>query len=188
VSTSLSIKDYYRNVVRSLLKLSVSPEVAAAKKILIDAYKAKPKRKVFLIGNGGSWSTASHIANDLSSAHFAAFALDSLPLVSALANDYGYEHIFALQLERLANPDDVLIAISVSGKSKNIINAIKYAQSIRMKLIIMTGAPIDSLDHSLMESDCYIYLSDRDCLTAEPLHLAVLHEIAYDVERIINDG
>lgn len=181
----MSIKNYYSNVVSSLLKLSVSPEVKAAKNILLDAYKAKPRRKIFLIGNGGSWSTASHIANDLSSAGFAAFALDSLPLVSALANDYSYDQVFALQLDRLAIPEDVLIAISVSGTSKNIVTAINLAKGYRMKVIAVTGAYCPDIRAA---ADAYIYLSDRDCLTAEPLHLAVLHEIVYDVERITTDG
>lgn len=183
MSTSLSIENYYSNIVKSLLKLSVSSEVAAAKKILIDAYKAKPKRKVFLIGNGGSWSTASHIANDLSSAGFAAFALDSVPLLSALANDYGYKHVFDIQLDRLAIPGDVLIAISVSGTSKNIVSAIKFARSLNMPVIAVIGAYRPEL-----KAEVYIYLNDQECLSAEIIHLAVLHEIAYDVGRVVNDG
>jgi len=183
MSMSLFIENYYRDIARSLRKLSISPEVAAAKKILIEAYRAKPKRKVFLIGNGGSWSTASHIANDLSSAGFAASALDSVPLLSALANDYGYDQVFALQLDRLAIPEDVLIAISVSGTSKNIMAAINLARSYRMKVIAVTGAYRPDI-----QADAYIYLFDENCLTAETLHLAVLHEVAYDVERIVSDG
>ena len=93
---------------------------------------------VFFIGNGGSAATASHFANDLSIGTndylkpFRVLSLtDNIPVVTAIANDFGYDEVFERQLSVLGKKDDVLIAISASGNSQNLINAIKYAKKKR---------------------------------------------------------
>jgi D-sedoheptulose 7-phosphate isomerase len=94
-------------------------------------------RQIFVIGNGGSAATASHWANDLSKerfsddrARFRVISLtDNLPWITATANDFGYDRIFENQLKNLMQEKDLLIAISSSGNSENILRAVSYANS-----------------------------------------------------------
>lgn len=107
----------------------------------------KNGKKIYVFGNGGSGSTASHIANDFDKAIFKATdkrfnvtcLSDNMPLVLAIANDVGYEYIFLYQLIGRLTPDDVVIAISGSGNSKNIINAVQYARECDAMVIGFTG-------------------------------------------------
>ncbi|EAJ4069791.1 SIS domain-containing protein [Campylobacter coli] len=108
---------------------------------------SKNKKTIYIIGNGGSAATASHWANDFSaglkrrniiSIDIKSLA-DNTPLCTAIANDIGYENIFKLQLQDVLTKDDVLFAISCSGTSPNIINAVKYAKDIGAKVVGATG-------------------------------------------------
>ncbi|WP_373036556.1 SIS domain-containing protein [Sulfurimonas sp.] len=105
------------------------------------------KGKIYIIGNGGSAATASHMVNDLGAGlrrrGIKSFDVESLsdntPVCSALANDIGYKNIFYMQLKDRIKPEDILIAISCSGNSKNITKAVKYAKKIGSKVIGITG-------------------------------------------------
>lgn len=101
---------------------------------------------VYFIGNGGSAATASHFANDLAigtrSSHnpFRAVSLtDNNTVITAISNDFGFEYVFVKQLESCLNKNDVLVSISASGKSKNILMATEYANSIGAKTVGITG-------------------------------------------------
>jgi D-sedoheptulose 7-phosphate isomerase len=102
--------------------------------------------QIFFIGNGGSAATASHFANDVAIGTrcpwmpFRAIALtDNAAIMTAVANDNGYEHVFTKQLEALMRPNDVLVAISASGNSPNLVGAVKYAQAHGGVCIALTG-------------------------------------------------
>ena len=104
------------------------------------------KNKILLAGNGGSAADSQHIAAELvgrlnyDRSPLAAIALTTdTSALTAIGNDYGYEHIFSRQVEALGSLGDVLIAISTSGNSKNILAAIKSAKSKGIKVIGMTG-------------------------------------------------
>lgn len=105
------------------------------------------KSRIFIIGNGGSSATASHMVNDLGVGlrrrnlrNFDVLSLnDNSPVVSAIANDIGYENIFFMQMKGLLNPADVIVAISCSGNSPNIVKAVDYAKKIGCKVIGLTG-------------------------------------------------
>lgn len=105
------------------------------------------RSSIYVMGNGGSASTASHFANDLSSwvgcdgdRRFKVVTLvDALPTVLAIANDMGYDRIFAGQLENLGDPGDVLVGISASGNSRNCIAAFTTARALGMTTIAWTG-------------------------------------------------
>jgi D-sedoheptulose 7-phosphate isomerase len=105
------------------------------------------RRQVFIAGNGGSAATASHMANDLvkgvareGGRGLRAIALsDSVPLITAIANDKSYSEIFADQLLALGQPGDVLIVLSGSGNSANIARAVEVAREMRMTTIALLG-------------------------------------------------
>ena len=105
------------------------------------------KSRIYIIGNGGSSATASHMANDLgvglkvrNIVNFNVVSLaDNSPVITAIANDIGYENIFFMQMKGLINPNDIVIAISCSGDSPNIIKAADYAQDLGCKIIGITG-------------------------------------------------
>jgi D-sedoheptulose 7-phosphate isomerase len=104
-------------------------------------------RQVFLLGNGGSAATASHVAEDLQKGvkeytgkRFKVMALtDATPLICAWANDSGYDCIFAEQIDSFAEPGDIVIAISGSGNSPNVIKAVEKANAMGMVTIGWSG-------------------------------------------------
>ena len=98
--------------------------------------KLSKNNKVFIFGNGGSAAVASHFALDLSNnSDIKCFTLPDMSMISCLSNDYGYENLFSKYLTIYGNKDDILILISSSGNSKNIINAYKCAQKLKFKNI-----------------------------------------------------
>jgi len=114
---------------------------------ICDAYEAG--RLVFVIGNGGSGANASHLCEDLGKGTLTDFEnqkrlriislTDNTPYISAWANDEGYDRVFAEQLKSLGSPGDLLIAISGSGNSANILRAIEYANAAGMKTFGVSG-------------------------------------------------
>ena len=95
---------------------------------------------VYISGNGGSYANAMHIANDLIACGVKAYTLDPATLTAA-ANDHGYAFIFSRWLMTVGEPGDLLIALSGSGKSPNILNAIEAARIIGMDIERVFGAP-----------------------------------------------
>ena len=121
--------------------------------------KVRSAKRVFIIGNGGSYANAAHIANDLQACGIAAFTLDAATL-TATANDFGYEQIFERWLKVVAQKDDLLIALSGSGKSPNILAALAWADHIGMATARIFGAELG-----------------QDMQTAEQHQLIVGHEL-----------
>jgi D-sedoheptulose 7-phosphate isomerase len=123
-------------------------EVAGVIRLLEEAYREG--KQVFIIGNGGSAATASHMACDLGKVilpeegnavpRFRVTALaDNVPWMTALANDLGYEYIFSEQLKNLLQKGDLVIAISGSGNSPNIVEGIRAAKSLDAKVLGILG-------------------------------------------------
>lgn len=96
--------------------------------------------KVFLVGNGGSASIASHIQNDLcKAAGIRAMVFNEPPLLTAFANDIGYETVFERPIELWAAPGDILLAISSSGRSQSILRAVNAAVTKRCRIVTFSG-------------------------------------------------
>lgn len=135
----------YVNSLCSVLRDLPLSSLADALAMLEQAHAER--RQVFLAGNGGSAATASHMANDLMKGVAKACAgglramslSDSIPLITAIANDDGYDDIFSGQLVDLADPDDLLILISGSGNSPNVVRAAAVARDIGMSSIAFLG-------------------------------------------------
>lgn len=96
-------------------------------------------KRVYIIGNGGSYANAGHICNDLLLVGIRAYTLDPATL-TALANDFGYEHCYSRWLEVVGEKGDLLIALSGSGKSPNILNAVRLATARGMEVWMEYGA------------------------------------------------
>jgi D-sedoheptulose 7-phosphate isomerase len=123
----------YLDQVRSALEALPRDRLAELGEMLYRAYRNG--KQVFTLGNGGSASTASHMATDLAKntigpnmRRFRVLSLnDNAAMLTALANDLGFENIFREQLQNLIHPGDLLIAVSASGNSPNVLHAIRYA-------------------------------------------------------------
>jgi D-sedoheptulose 7-phosphate isomerase len=141
-------------------------------------------KSVFVIGNGGSAANASHFAQDLSKGavpdldgkRFKVLSLvDNMPFVTAIANDVGYDRIFDIQLKQFARKGDVLIAISGSGNSPNIIRAAECARKMKMKVIGVTGFGGGKL---IKMSDVKLHVPCNDMCKSEAVHGIFFHMIA----------
>jgi D-sedoheptulose 7-phosphate isomerase len=135
--------------VRKLLESSL-PAIEQSGQLICDALAAG--NKILICGNGGSAADAQHIAAELIGYYesqrrsWPAIALTTdTSALTAVSNDLGFEHVFARQVAGLAQPGDVLIAISTSGKSKNVIRAVEQAKESGCKTIALTGASADAL-------------------------------------------
>lgn len=137
--------------------------------------EAREKRKsIYLIGNGASASMASHFAADLAkNAHLHTEVFSDLSLITAISNDIGYEQIFAEPLRRRAKEKDMLVAISSSGCSKNIINATKIAKKIG--LIIITLSAMSPQNELRCAGHLNAYIPAETYGFAETCHAAILH-------------
>jgi len=141
-------------------------------------------RHIFVCGNGGSASTASHFACDIvkgasfnRAQRFRIMAFtDSLPTLTAYSNDVSYECVFVEQLRNFAEPGDVLIAISASGNSPNVLHAVEYGNSAGCRTIALTGRDGGKLG-SLAQLN--IQVSHPHMGRIEDSHMMVLHMISY---------
>jgi len=132
--------------------------------------------KIMIIGNGGSAAIASHIHNDLcKSLGVQALVFTETPLLTALSNDINYEVAYQMQVELWAKENDLLIAISSSGKSENIIKAVNSAKERKCKVITFSGF---SENNPLRQmGDINIYVPDSSYGYVEEMHSVITHFI-----------
>jgi len=141
--------------------------------LLLDCIKAT--EHVFIIGNGGSAANAIHIANDLLSCGVKAQALTAdVATISAIANDFGYEYIFARQISVLGERGDLLIALSGSGESPNIIQGIETAILQDMLTLSITG---DWQDNTASRLAHRSIRSGKNMQDAEDAQLQLVHKV-----------
>mgnify|MGYP006432824539 CR=1 FL=1 len=146
---------------------------------------------IFFIGNGGSAATASHFANDLAfgtkeyKKPFKVMSItDNVPVLTALGNDYGYEDIFVRQLKVYGEKGDMLVGISASGNSQNLINTLEYASTIGIKTVSLTafdgGKMREISDHNI-----HIPTDNKEYGPAEDLHMILDHLISNYLMRLV---
>lgn len=142
------------------------------KKMAIDV--RKNKKTLFLIGNGASASMASHFAADLAkNAHLHTQVFSDLSLITAVSNDLGYAHVFSEPLQHCANRGDMLVAISSSGNSPNIVAAIKVARRMGVSTVSLSAMNPKNKIRSM--TDLSIYVDATSYGLAETCHAAILH-------------
>ncbi|MBV7564305.1 D-sedoheptulose 7-phosphate isomerase [Pseudomonas sp. sia0905] len=156
-----------------------------AANLLVSSFEAKGK--VFSCGNGGSMCDAMHFAEELTGRYrknrpgVAAVSISDASHISCVANDFGYDHIFSRYVESHGREGDVLLAISTSGKSPNVVKAAEAAKALGIKVIALTGKP-----GSLLESlaDVCICAPGGDFADrTQELHIKVIHILIELVER-----
>lgn len=166
----------------------ITPELNRQVKILYDAWKED--KQVFIIGNGGSASTASHFACDLGKGaaiegkrRFRIMSLnDNMAVFSAYANDNGYEHVFSEQLINVLNPGDVVIGITVSGNSPNILRAMEYARKMGAITLGWIGCDGGKLKGMV---DSALTLTSSNFGVVEGAHVVLHHAIAQQFMDIL---
>jgi len=143
--------------------------------------------QVFILGNGGSASTASHFACDLAKntrqeglPHFRVIGLtDTMAMFSALANDEGYENVFSEQLANLVRPGDIVIAISASGNSQNVIRAVEVAHRYGATVVGLTGFDGGGLRQL---ANFNIHVNSNIIEHVEDIHLMLEHLIVKSIK------
>lgn len=159
--------------------------IEAGAAILIDAFRSG--RRVISCGNGGSMCDAMHLAEELSGRFrddrpaMAAVAISDPSYISCVANDYGYEQVFARFVEGNGVAGDILFAISTSGNSPSVVLAAQAARSKGLKVIGLTGRPGSQLAH---DADvCICTSAGRYADRVQELHIKVIHILIELVER-----
>lgn len=146
---------------------------------------------VFFIGNGGSAATASHFANDLAFGTndyenpFRVISLtDNIPVLTALGNDFGYEEIFVRQLRVLGRPGDVLVGISASGNSPNLIRAFDYANSAGIKTVAITAFDGGKM-RTMAAEGIHVPTGAKEYGPAEDAHMVLDHLVGAYLMRYV---
>ena len=176
----LDAKEYFKELQRVIVSLP-KDGIDQIADTLVGAYDAG--RTVFLCGNGGSAALASHFACDLGKGtaycnggkRFRVLALtDNLATLTAWANDSSYEDVFSEQLRNFVQPHDVAFAISGSGNSKNVLNALQVAREAGAATVGISG-----FQGGEMKSLCdlCVIVPSNDMQIIEDLHLAIAHSI-----------
>ncbi len=151
--------------------------------------------KILACGNGGSAADAQHFAAELLNRFeverppLAALALttDSSTLTS-IANDYQFDQIFSKQVQALGRPHDVLLAISTSGQSTNVLEAVKAAQEREMAVIALTGKGGGKLAELLTGNDIHLSVSVSSTARVQEVHILVLHCLCDAIDSILVGG
>src|SRR6266566_3399903 len=182
-----SIHQYYREVKEMLEDLSLT-QIREALYILENAYNIG--KRIFIMGNGGSAATASHFALDLAkntitpgAPRVKAISLtDHVPLITAWSNDTAYENIFEEQLANMIEPGDVVIGISTSGNSPNVINALRLAKQTPAATIGLLGAKGGLIKNTV---DAYILAPGQNIEQEEDAHMILAHVLTRHMRAVV---
>ena len=135
---------------------------------------------VFFIGNGGSAAIASHMTVDyLKNGRIRTHSMLDSAVLTCLGNDYGYEFVFSEQLKAICNQNDLLIAISSSGNSENIVNAVDTARACQAKIITLTG--FERTNQVLPLGDYSVYVPIAEYGIVESIHNLILQQIVDEI-------
>jgi D-sedoheptulose 7-phosphate isomerase len=184
------IADHFNEALEILQKFNTVAnleKISEASNLMVNALKNGGK--IISCGNGGSMCDAMHFAEELSGRYrndrpaLAALSISDPSHISCVGNDYGYDFIFSRYLEALGNSGDVLLAISTSGNSKNVLNAIEVARKKGIKVVALTGkdggkiAAVCDMEIRAPHSD----YADR----AQEIHIKVIHSLIDSIERAL---
>jgi D-sedoheptulose 7-phosphate isomerase len=186
----MTFQDYVNDHISAILnsQSTLSPKINQAIDLVTEAFNNS--KKILICGNGGSAADSQHMAAEFISGIDHTIKRKGLPAIAlttdssaitARANDYGYEDIFARQVEALGQENDILIAITTSGKSKNIIEAIRKAKSQGLKVITFTG--LNGIQG--IEVDVDLKVLSKNTQHIQEGHILIYHYICLSVEKFI---
>ena len=182
---SIIQKEFQSHIVTSQKSMeNLCDDIQVAAKICISTLKKNGK--VILFGNGGSAADAQHIAAELVGRYkterkgLAAIALTTdTSILTSIGNDYGFEEIFSRQIEALAKPEDVVIAISTGGTSKNVIKAIKLANNSGCSIIGFSGRDGGEMNKIC---DVNIVIPSNDTPRIQEMHILIGHTLCHLID------
>ena len=195
LGTRMAAGPFLKRIADELQRLDPA-EVQALADVMFEKYQAS--RMIFVIGNGGSGSNASHFTEDIGKGtlklpddlandtkkRFRILSLtDNTPYILAWGNDEGFDRVFVEQLKNLASPGDLLIAISGSGNSPNILRAVEWANAHDMMTFGCTGFGGGKLRE--MAKQC-LHVPLDDMGIVETIHLAAFHWVVGDLAKRMN--
>jgi D-sedoheptulose 7-phosphate isomerase len=175
---------------RKRMAETLPAEIARAGEALANALQSG--RKALACGNGGSAADSQHFAAELVGRFERerpglpgiALTVDSSAL-TAIANDYDFERVFSKQVEALGNAGDVLLAISTSGNSKNVIEAVKSAQARGLVVIALTGRDGGAMGRMMRAQDFHLNVAHPRTMRVQEVHLLVIHCLCEVVDNLI---
>jgi D-sedoheptulose 7-phosphate isomerase len=180
-----SLQEAHTALAQLLANASALAHIEQAAGLLIDTFTARGH--VYSCGNGGSMCDAMHFAEELTGRYrldrpaLGAAAMSDASHMSCVGNDYGYDHVFSRYLQAHGRPGDCLVALSTSGTSKNILQAARTAQSLGVKVIVLTGRPAPELEALSNVTICTPAGKYAD--RVQELHIKVLHILIELIER-----
>jgi len=181
----MKTSNYFINYFETLYQSyqSIDPaQLEKVAKLVRETYHSRGK--IILIGNGGSAAIASHLSIDLTkAAKIRAINFNEASLLTCFSNDYGYEHWVEKAIEFYADKNDLVILISSSGQSKNIINGAKKAEDIKLPLVTLSGFMKDNPLRSM--GDINLWVNSTDYNMVENTHQIWLLSV---VDYLIENG
>ena len=185
-------EENYFTFLQSLLREEVLvPQIKKATQVILDCISSK--NSIWILGNGGSASTAEHFETDLSFVRYnrkslkinAAALTSNSALISAISNDIGFDKVFSHQLQRKASSGDVCIVISASGNSVNLINGVRVAKQMGLKSIGILGFDGGELA-SQVDFSIVVKTEIGKYGPVEDAHLAICHAISRELLNRLN--
>lgn len=185
------IDSYFQEVIKCIVLLE-KKQIEQLIELILEAYRND--KKIYILGNGGAASTASHMACDLGKGTLARVydgrekrlhvvsLTDNVALITAYANDLSYDDIFVQQLRNLVESGDVVIAISGSGNTKNVLDAASYAKKVGAKTVGLTG--FDTGGKLAQVADLSIIVKTSHYGPLEDLHMMIGHLITAAVASV----
>ncbi len=182
-----SINSYFSELEQMVRSIS-RPDLEHVLSLLEDVYRGG--HRIFIVGNGGSAATASHFALDLAkntimpgAPRLKAISLtDHVPLITAWSNDTAYEHIFSEQLANMIESGDMVIGISASGNSPNVINAMLLARQYRSFTVGLLGAKGGKMKDMV---DAYVLAPGQNIEQEEDAHMILAHVITRHMREVV---
>jgi D-sedoheptulose 7-phosphate isomerase len=194
VSPEVPLQTMLRDYWNEVADVAAAIDIASLERVAVMLLTCQARGHViFVVGNGGSAATASHFACDLSKGtrrdgpptfHVVSLT-DNVPLLTAWANDSGYERVFSEQLTALARPGDLLVAISASGNSPNVVAAVAAARSCGMGVVGFTGSSGGRLPHLV---DVVVNVPSDRIEVVEDAHLVIAHSLCVTVRERLASG
>ena len=180
----------YLDYLTSVLKTIDTREIGQFIETLLDARERGAT--IYFIGNGGSAATASHFANDIAigtnsyEKPFRAVSLtDSNAIITAVGNDFGFEEIFVRQLRVLGRPGDVVVAISASGNSPNLLKTFDYAKKVGIKTVAITAFDGGKMKQ-ISDEGVHVPTAPKEYGPAEDAHMVLDHLVGAYLMRFIH--